>query len=111
MEQAFHHLADIEPRLLDTERLSHTPIDHDGDDRISKEISRALRTLVGGGAERENELLRSNLASSIAHHYLWILLGEDAFGSREMSYLDAPRKIAVATMVFGKERRRGGPLG
>jgi len=110
MQRAFHRLAEIEPRLLDVERRASQPQVSEDDDWGPKEISRALRTLVGGGAKRENGLLRSSLASSIAHNYLWIVLGEDAFGSREMPYFDSPRKMVVATAVFGRGARRpGGP--
>jgi len=105
MKEAFRHLAEIEPRLRSVERMAELPAGRAHEDRLPKEIGEALRPLVGGTAERENELLRSTLASSLAHQYLWIMTGEQAFGNNEMSYFQAPRKLGVASVVLKGGRR------
>jgi hypothetical protein len=105
MKDAFRRLAEIEPRLRSVERMAELPVARADEDRLPKEIGEALRPLVGGTAEHENELLRSTLASSLAHQYLWIMTGEQAFGISEMSYFQAPRKLGVASGVLKGGRR------
>jgi hypothetical protein len=101
MKEAFRRLAEIEPRLRSVEQMAELPAARADEDRLPTEIGEALRPLVGGTAERKNELLRSTLASSLAHQYLWIMTNEQAFGNSEMSYFrppPAPSRVRVAAL-------------
>jgi hypothetical protein len=75
IEQAFHRLAGIEPRLLDIERITRSA-EVDAGGSLPPDVDRCIRSLVGGAAERDDELLRSHLASSIAQQYLRVLAGD-----------------------------------
>ena len=109
MEEAFRRLAQLEPRLLDiqlTVKLPGArPDEHGG---LPKSIRHDLGPLVGGGADSENELLRSNLASSVVSQYLQALLDPSVMGGVDVSYWAAPRKVAVVSGAFTRSRRASG---
>ena len=107
IEQAFQHLAGIEPRLLSVEHMARSPGYQLEKHDLPEPMRRALTPLVGAGAENDNELLRSNLATSICHQYLLILLGEERLGPPETPYFSAPRQIHVASVVVGRGDRAG----
>ena len=92
IDRAFRRLADTEPRLLAVEKRARESSRETTSDSAAHEISQALRKLVGSGAEQNGPLIRSRLASRIAHHYLWIVLGETAFGRPDISFFEASRK-------------------
>jgi hypothetical protein len=103
IEQAFQRLAEIEPRLLDIERMTRAAeVDDKGS--LPPDVDRRLRSLVGGAAERDDELLRSNLASSIAQHYLRVLVGDSRCGSPEMSFFENPRKTFSVTIPIRRSK-------
>lgn len=107
IEQAFARLAEMEPRLLEVQRQAQRG-SPDGDPEESgllKRLNEKLRGLVGGGASRHHELLRTNLASSIVHQYMWQLTGATQFGSPSTAYFDSPTKQFVASVAFGSARR------
>jgi len=103
IEQAFRHLAEIEPRLLDVERQARgaSVADNGG---LPVDMARRLRSLVGGAAERDDELLRSNLASSIAQHYLRVLAGDSRCGSPDMPFFENPRKTFSVTIPIRRPK-------
>jgi len=99
IEQAFRRLAEIEPRLLDVERQARGASLADNGS-LPSDMDRRLRSLVGGAAERDDELLRSNLASSIVHHYLRALAGDSRCGSPDMPFFENPRKTFSVTIAI-----------
>jgi hypothetical protein len=99
IRRAFASLAEIEPRLLEFERRAPSALLQESGS-LPPELSTGLRPLVGGGAEREDELLRSKLASSIAQHYLRVLAGDSYCGSPEMPFFENPRKTFSVTIAF-----------
>jgi hypothetical protein len=102
-EQAFQRLAEIEPRLLDIERQTRAAeVDDKGS--LPLDVNRRLRSLVGGAAERDDELLRCNLASSIAQHYLRVLAGDSRSGSPDMSFFENPRKTFSVTIPIRRSK-------
>ncbi len=107
IQQAFALLAESEPRLADMEQRarahSQTP---DAGCELAEDILRPLRRLVGGGAEAEDELLRTSLATSIAHQYLRLLSDEEGRASTETPYWEIPRRTVVFTSTFGPGRRK-----
>jgi hypothetical protein len=52
--------------------------------------------------QREDELLRSNLAGSIVHQYLRILAGDAHLGKASGSFFQTPRKQFVLSAPFLK---------
>jgi hypothetical protein len=112
MQEAFGRLASLEPALakIESDVLSGERRFVLGDDSrpeglqlLTKSMEARLRELVGGGAQREDELLRSNLAGSIVHQYLRILAGDAHLGKTTESFFETPRKSYVATLAI----RRG----
>jgi hypothetical protein len=107
MDQAFQKLAQIEPRLLDIERRAKLPdVRLEENHGLPKSINRDLHPLVGGGAERDNELLRSNLATSLVHQHLQALLDPSAIRV-DVSYWAAPRKVMIVSGTFRRPRESG----
>jgi hypothetical protein len=107
LQDAFALLAESEPRLLDLRQraqLSATQ-DQSGGCALPEGIGKSLSHLVGGGAEVDDELLRSTLATSIAHQYLGFVSGDLRLGPAETPFWELPRKKFVASHVFGKRRR------
>jgi hypothetical protein len=104
IQRAFATLAEIEPRLLEVERRAPSAILRDSGS-LPPELSRSLRPLVGGGAERADELLRSKLASSIAEHYLRVLGGDSYCGSPETPFFENPRKTFSVTIPIRRARQ------
>ncbi len=103
IEQAFQRLAEIEPRLLDVERQARgAELEDRGS--LPLDVDRRLRSLVGGAAERDDELLRSNLASSIAQHYLRVLAGDSRCGSPNMPFFENPRKTFSVTIPIRRSK-------
>jgi hypothetical protein len=101
--QAFQRLAEIEPRLLDVERMTPaTGVDDNGS--LPPNVDRRIRSLVGGAAERDDELLRSKLASNIAQHYLRVLAGDSRCGSPDMPFFENPRKTFSVTIPIRRSR-------
>lgn len=106
--QAYEHLAATEPRLKDMRRRvsgksSGAP---DGEcAALPAEIKQELSELVGSAATNEDELLRTNLATSIVHQYLQLLAGDTRSGPATISYFDHPRKAFVATGRLWGARR------
>lgn len=112
LEQAFESLAKAEPRLEDIRRRVSA---HSADaarfegGRLPQEISEELIDLVGAGARKEDELLHTNLATSIVHQYLQLLAGDTRSGPADVAYFDHPRKTFVATgRLWGGRRPRPG---
>jgi hypothetical protein len=103
INQAFAVLKDIEPRLLDVERKA-TSAELDDNGSLPPDIRRRLGVLVGGGAEREDELLRSSLASSITQHYLRVLAGDSRCGPPDMPFFDNPRKSFSVTIPIRRSK-------
>jgi hypothetical protein len=117
MREAFKQLAAVEPELAKIERdvlageRRFGPGDRsapDGLQLLSRRVEGRLRELVGGGAQREDVLLQSNLAGSIVHQYLRILAGDSHLGKTTEFFFETPRKSFVATLAF---RRRPAPVG
>jgi hypothetical protein len=106
IEQAFQHLADLEPRLLDVKRQAEAPTsaEHSQECGLSKPLRQQLHGLIGGGASAEHELLHGSLATSIVHQYLGQLTGSTRFGSPALAYFDTPTKHVVMTGSFGGPR-------
>jgi hypothetical protein len=104
IEQAFARLAEMEPRLLEVQRqVQRGRADGDAEESgLLKRLRESLGGLVGGGASRHHELLRTSLASSIAHQYMWQLTGATEFGSPTAAYFDSRGTRVVA---FGSARR------
>jgi hypothetical protein len=103
IEQAFQRLAEIEPRLLDVERQTRAAeVDDKGS--LPLDVNGRLRSLVGGAAERDDELLRCNLASSIAQHYLRVLAGDSRCGSPDMPFFENPRKTFSVTIPIRRSK-------
>lgn len=75
---------------------------------LSKRTQQRLRELVGGAAQREDELLCTNLAGSIVHQYLRILAGDSHLGKTTESFFETPRKSLVASFAFRRRRPSGG---
>jgi hypothetical protein len=103
IEQAFHRLAGIEPRLLDIERITRSA-EVDAGGSLPPDVDRCMRSLVGGAAERDDELLRSNLASSIAQQYLRVLAGDSRSGSPDIPYFENPRKMVSVTIPIRRPK-------
>jgi hypothetical protein len=107
IQDAFALLTESEPRLADVRRLalahSQAP---DAGYQLAEDISRPLRLLVGGGAQAEDELMRSRLATSIVHQYLKMLGDEEGRASTETPYWEISRRTVVFTSTFGPERRK-----
>ena len=107
IREAFALLAQSEPRLADMERRagarSRPP---DAGCQLGEDISRPLHRLVGGGAEADDELLRTSLATSIVHQYLRLLGDEDVGTSSKTPYWVLPKQIAVFTGTFGRRPRK-----
>lgn len=108
IEQAYATLAEIEPGLLDIERQAASYTGRQPDEqRLPKELRDALTDLVGGGAVREDTLLRGKLASSIAEHYLRALMGETRLGPTDMPFFENPVKtfsITIPLVRIGRQR-------
>jgi hypothetical protein len=105
--EAFVLLAESEPRLADMERRARSRSrPSDAGCGLAEDISGPLHRLVGGGAEVEDELLRTSLATSIVHQYLRLLGDEDVGTSTETPYWDLPNRIAVFTGTFRRKPRK-----
>ncbi len=106
LEDAFALLAESEPRLLDLQRraresaASGQPAGY----KLPEDISNPLHQMVGGGAEVDDALLRTVLATSIAHQYLGVVAGDTRFGPAEVPFWELPRKRFVASHAFRKRR-------
>jgi hypothetical protein len=101
MEEAFKQLTAIEPALAAIEQQVRTgrhAAGGEGPSTISKEVQERLSKLVGGGATRDDELLRSTLAGSLAGQYLEIIAGATHLGAPSESFFETPRKSFVATI-------------
>lgn len=110
LEQAFQHLAGIEPDLLGLRSRAQTARTQEGHERVlPKDLDQELKRLVGGAAQRENRLLRSDLASSIAQHYMRLLLGDAQYGPADMAFFENPRKTFSVTRVLLEPRRNNRP--
>jgi hypothetical protein len=116
MQEAFGRLARLEPALGEIEsdvRSGERRFDSGGGSPpagrqlLSKRVEQRLRELVGGAAQREDELLRSDLAGSIAHQYLRILAGDAHLGKTTESFFETPRKSLVASFAFRRRRSSG----
>jgi hypothetical protein len=111
LQDAFLLLAESEPRLLDVQRLAREsattgqPVGRD----LPEEISKPLHLMVGGGAEGEDPLLRSGLATSIAHQYLRLVLGDTDLGPATTPFWELPRKRLVSSHALRPRQR--GPVG
>jgi hypothetical protein len=114
MEEAFKQLVALEPTLakIETDVLAgDRRSDPDGGSPpegirlLSHGVEERLRDLVGGAAERDDELLQSSLASSIVHQYLRILAGDTQLGKTSESFFETPRKSFVATFAFRRKPR------
>lgn len=106
IERAYQRLAEIEPRLVDLEaqaRLVEAGYDA-GEHGLPKHIAQPLRRLVGAGASGGDELLHTNLATSIAHHYLEFLAGDTSLGPPDTAYFDSASKRVVLSGVLWKAR-------
>ena len=111
MGQAFTRLAEIEPRLLESEQQTRTAAEaHDSDQcGLPKETRHRLAHLVGGGARSDHQLLHTTLATSIVHQYLQILAGNTHLGRDDITYFDSPIKHFVATHTLFDSRGQGRP--
>jgi len=108
MGQAYRELASIEPGLQRIEqrvRAGEHEREADGRSALGKEIDQQLRELVGGGATRDDELLRTTLAGSLARQYLWILSGATQFGTADDSFYQAPLRTFVSSTVIRRSAR------
>lgn len=103
ISQAFAVFKDIEPRLLDVERKA-TVVELEDNGSLPPDLRRRLGVLVGGGAERDDELLRSTLASSTAQHYLRVLAGDSRCGPPDMPFFDNPRKSFSVTIPIRRSK-------
>ena len=103
IREAFALLAESEPRLANMERRararSRPP---DAGCQLAEDISRPLHRLVGGGAEVEDELLRTSLATSIVHQYLQLLSGDEGSVSTDTPYWELPKRMVVLTSTSGR---------
>jgi hypothetical protein len=108
LEKAFERVAKAEPRLGDVRRRvsgQSAGSEHSECAALPEEIKKQVIELVGGGARNEDELLQTNLATSIVHQYLHLLAGDTASGPATVSYFDHPRKAFVATGRLWGARR------
>jgi hypothetical protein len=107
IDEAFALLIKSEPRLADMQRraLTHSQTP-DAGCQLAEDIRRALHMLVGGGAEGEDELLHTALATSIAHQYLQMLGEEERGASTQTPYWEIPRRKVVLTSTFGPRQRK-----
>jgi hypothetical protein len=107
IQDAFALLAESEPRLADMERRarahSRPP---DAGSQLPQDISRPLHRLIGGGAQAQDELLRTSLATSIVHQYPRLIGGEDVGTSTETPYWELPRRMVVLTSTLGPRPRK-----
>jgi hypothetical protein len=107
MDQAFHKLAQIEPRLLDIERRARLPIvglqEHRG---LPKSMREELVQLVGGAADGDDELLCTNLASSVVHQYLQALIAPTDMSPADVSYWAARHKVSVVSAPVKPPRNK-----
>ena len=110
VEQAFEELAALEPKLLEVRsRLTAAAAPVNGPTLWpSREASEALRGVVGVAATSADPLLQTDLAHSIALHYLSIITTGGPGGERATPYFDAPRKASVrgGTLFGGRQRPR-----
>ncbi len=105
MSEAFQRLVAIEPELAGVEhevRAGDAAQAADGCTLLPQAAKERVRRLVGGGATRDDELLRSTLAGSIADQYLQQLAGAAHLGTPFEAFFDTPRKAFVATVRFGR---------
>jgi hypothetical protein len=109
MEQAFKQLAAIEPALqaIEWEILAgHQRRDGEECSPLPNDVHDRLRELVGGGARREDELLRTTLAGSIAEQYLQIAAGVTHLGVSSESFFETPRKAFTATIPLWRRSNK-----
>ena len=107
IEEAFALLIESEPRLADMRRcaLTHSRVP-DAGCQLAEDIRRLLHMLVGGGAEAQDELLCTALATSIAHQYLQMLGDEGRSASTQTPYWEIPRRKVVLTGTFGPRQHK-----
>jgi hypothetical protein len=103
INEAFAVLGEIEPRLLGVERQAPGTELRDGGG-LPPELSMRLGEMVGGAAALDDELLRSTLASSIAHHYLRALAGDLRCGPTDMPFFENPRKSFSVTIALRRPK-------
>lgn len=113
LEDAFALLAEREPRLIDVrEHVRATRWDLDSGGGLASYLDTQLQKLVGISARSHDELLRSDLADSIAQQYLLILACDPGFSfppgafDVKKSFFEAPLRSEIhSSSVFGRKRR------
>jgi hypothetical protein len=96
LDGAFQYLAEMEPRLRDVEQQMSRELAALGQcTGLTQSAHKALIDLVGVGVSRDDTLLSTNLAASIARQYLEIRGGITSLGNTRTSYFDAPLRIGV----------------
>lgn len=109
MQHAYAELAALEPRLLDVrERVAASPAPPPGPTRWPNPVAAdALRGVLGVANHDGDQLLRTDLAHSLALHYLSILVDGRFGGDPATAYFDAPTKASVGGVtLFGPQRPR-----
>jgi hypothetical protein len=93
VERAFAILTELEPRLKDAWADDYAP---DGRSVPAIDLARrSVKGLLGPGSENPDPLVRSNLALSVASHYVELGGDEADPDDRQASYFGARRKRVV----------------